>query len=132
MRALQLGHLIGAGLVPSDDDVEELAVDQQVFDVRGRDRGMAAREEMGDGILRILRAADDRRDDLAFLQQVDRPAQQEVRLLFVVVFPEEHAPFGAWRRDVLRASAMTFSAFIPSRARSASAGRRRKDYRTAP
>jgi len=42
-------------------------------------------------ILRLGRAGGDRADDLAFLQQIDRPAQQVVRVLFLVAFREEQA-----------------------------------------
>ena len=62
---LQLRHFVGAGLIPGDHDVEQLAVDRQVADLvdgAGRD---ASRELRVERSARLARAAADHGDGAA-------------------------------------------------------------------
>ncbi len=73
LPALQLADFVGAGLVPGEHHVEQVAVDREVLDLVGGDaRGAAARQDRRERIARIGRAAADAADDAAVWQQLDQ------------------------------------------------------------
>ena len=88
---LQVGHFVGAGLVPGDHHIEQFAVDGEVFHVVHGARGDLARQLAGQRIARLGRAALDHADGALVLAQLDGAGNDPDGALLGVTLLEEQA-----------------------------------------
>ena len=89
--SLQFGHFVGAGLIPGDHDVQQFAVDRQVFDVVDRAYRINTRVGGHQRQGSLLGTTTDQSHALRTASQFDGAADHPIGAIVDVAFLEQHS-----------------------------------------